>query len=196
MKRVAAALASLLTFAVVGALAVGFAARRGAASPAVRLVPAIAAPATGHFANADDAATVIRGKQLYARRCAACHGRFLQGQPLWQLIDEFAGRRAPAHDQTGHTWQHSDEELFRVTKYGSDGAAAERSSMPAFAAQLSDADILAVLAFIKRSWPIGLRVAQASLNPGGAGTPAHAADLDWRLPPTTCRGSPRERLTP
>ena len=60
--------------------------------------------------------------------------------------------------------------------------------MPAFAETLSDREILAVLAFIKARWPLGIRVSQALLNPDEAGMPAGAgADADaveWRLPPT------------
>jgi mono/diheme cytochrome c family protein len=65
-----------------------------------------------HFADADNAALVAHGKSVYMGRCASCHGRNLQGQPLWQLKDEFAGRRAPAHDETGHTWQHRTKTSF------------------------------------------------------------------------------------
>jgi hypothetical protein len=55
--------------------------------------------------------------------------------------------------------------------------------MPAFAAILDDDQILAALAFIKARWPLGLRVSQAMLNPGFAGMPADANDVEWRLPP-------------
>jgi mono/diheme cytochrome c family protein len=53
------------------------------------------APATvdSHFAAANNRALVILGKQLYIGHCAGCHGRFLQGQPLWQLADSYAGAR-------------------------------------------------------------------------------------------------------
>ena len=57
------------------------------------------------------------------------------------------------------------------------------SYMPAFRGEMSEHDILAVLAFIKSRWPIGLRVSQAMLNPGFAGMPAGASKADWTLPP-------------
>jgi len=168
------------------------AALAGISATLVLIGSAVPSAVEKHFANADDDAVVLHGKTVYLHNCASCHGRSLQGQPLWQLIDEFAGRRAPAHDQTGHTWQHSDEDLFRFTK---DGRWSETDSatlyMPAFGNRLSDADIEASLAFIKRSWPLGLRVSQAMLNPDRAGMPAHSEDVDWRFPPTTCRGSRR-----
>jgi mono/diheme cytochrome c family protein len=144
------------------------------------------APAAAHFADADDMTLVASGKQLYRQHCAGCHGRYLQGQPLWQLLDKDAGRRAPAQDETGHSWQHADEDLFHVIKYGRfpPVASDEPSAMPAFEARLGDRDILAVLAFIKARWPLGIRVSQALLNPDDAGMPAGADAVEWRLPPT------------
>src|SRR5580704_13928938 len=44
-----------------------------------------AASADGHFADAEDAALVALGRRVYMDACASCHGRALQGQPLWQL---------------------------------------------------------------------------------------------------------------
>jgi S-disulfanyl-L-cysteine oxidoreductase SoxD len=139
-----------------------------------------------HFADAENAETVLEGKKLYASHCASCHGRRLQGQLLWQVRDEFAGRRAPAHDQTGHTWQHSDEDLFAMTKFGRfpTTPATVKSYMPAYAQNISDDRILAVIAYIKATWPIGLRVSQALLNPAYAGMPQNTATVEWRLPPT------------
>jgi mono/diheme cytochrome c family protein len=140
-------------------------------------------PALSHFADAEDAATVMRGKRVYMQHCASCHGRYLQGQPLWQLEDGSDHRRAPAHDQTGHTWMHGDEDLFFVTKYGLfPGATVTASAMPAFKDVLDDGDILAVIAFIKARWPVGLRVLQAMRNPDGKGTPAEADHTDWTFP--------------
>ena len=138
-----------------------------------------------HFANADDAVLVSKGRVEYAQYCGSCHGRNLQGQALWQLQDQFVGRRAPAQDATGHTWQHSDENLFHMVKFGRfpDAPKDAVSYMPAFADGLNDAEILAVLAFIKGRWPIGIRASQASLNPGFAGMPADIGSTPWTLPP-------------
>ena len=145
-----------------------------------------AAAPRGHFADAENAETVLEGKKLYASHCTSCHGRKLQGQLLWQVQDEFAGRRAPAHDQTGHTWQHSDEDLFAMTKFGRFPAtpATVKSYMPAYGPNLSDDQILATVAYIKATWPLGLRVSQALLNPDYAGMPQNAETVEWRLPPT------------
>jgi mono/diheme cytochrome c family protein len=143
-----------------------------------------AASADGHFADAEDAALVALGKRIYMDACASCHGRALQGQPLWQLNDQFAARRAPAHDATGHTWQHSDEDLFHKTKFGRfpSQPADAVTAMPAFATILADREIMAAVAFIKARWPLGMRVAQATLNLGFTGIPASATTAEWRMP--------------
>lgn len=150
--------------------------------PAAKLADELRALVT-RFADADDLGKVTQGKAVYAAWCAGCHGRKLQGQPLWQLQDQYAGRRAPAHDQTGHTWSHSDEDLFYMTRDGR-FPSGPPSYMPAFRDSLDSEQITAVIAYIKASWPIGLRVSQALLNPGFAGMPANAASVDWTLPPT------------
>jgi mono/diheme cytochrome c family protein len=167
------------------ALGLAVAAALGTAALALRLAPAPAAPAP-HFADADDLALALHGKDVYRAHCAQCHGRYLQGQPLWQLLDKDAGRRAPAQDETGHSWQHSDEDLFHMTKYGRfpETPPDAISHMPAFKDTVEDRDILAVIAFIKARWPLGLRVSQALLNPDQTGMPKGAETVEWRLPPT------------
>lgn len=103
---------------------------------------------------------------------------------MWRLADENVHRRAPAHDQSGHTWQHADEDLFHIVKFGRFASSPpdDTSLMPAYAGHMSDEDILAVLAFIKARWPIGIRVLQAMLNPGNRGMPAEASSTDWKFP--------------
>jgi mono/diheme cytochrome c family protein len=144
-----------------------------------------AAAPRAHFANPENTLEVVEGKRLYARICSGCHGRRLQGQLLWQVQDQFVGRRAPAHDQTGHTWEHSDEDLFYMTKFGRFRTTPDsvKSYMPAYGQTLSDEQILATIAYIKATWPLGLRVSQALLNPEYAGMPRNAETVEWRLPP-------------
>jgi mono/diheme cytochrome c family protein len=162
--------------AAIGLLAFG-------ASPAKQAPPA--RPVTGYFTDANDRTTVILGQRLYLDHCAGCHGRRRQGQSLWQVVDAYAGRRAPAFDETGDIWRRSDAAILHMTKYGRYAAAPRGTSyMPAFNGVLRDREILAITAFIKAGWPIGLRIAQAMLNPGFAGMPAGANDTAWRLPPS------------
>lgn len=151
---------------------------------------AAAAPWPAHFADADNAKLVGEGAAIYMPVCSSCHGKRLEGQALWQVNDQFAGRRAPAHDATGHTWQHSDDDLFFMTKYGHFPSAPPGavSYMPSFAGHLTDHDVVAVIAFIKANWPTGIRASQAMLNPGQAGMPKDAAKGGWTLPPN-CTGT-------
>jgi len=174
------------TLAIKGWLAAGAAvALLSVSATAAALLLAPTAQRPVHFADAENAAVVIEGKRLYAGECANCHGRRLQGQLLWQVRDQYAGRRAPAHDQTGHTWQHSDEDLFHITKFGRFPTTPPTvdSFMPAFGQALTDEEILATIAYIKATWPLGLRVSQALLNPNYAGIPRNADKVPWRLPP-------------
>ncbi|MGQ0656207.1 MAG: c-type cytochrome [Betaproteobacteria bacterium] len=65
---------------------------------------------------------------------------------------------APPHDEGGHSWHHPDAELFGITRHGlvpPYAPADYKSDMPAFAGQLGDDDIRAVLAFIKSHWRSG-----------------------------------------
>lgn len=123
---------------------------------------------TGPKAGADptDAAQVARGKAVYAERCASCHGARLEGQPNWQSRKPDGRLPAPPHDAAGHTWHHPDEDLFKITREGIAAFAPPgySSDMPAFGGALSDADIWAVLAFIKSSWPEEIRRRHAAMS--------------------------------
>ncbi len=105
------------------------------------------------------------GERVYSEHCAACHGKNLEGQPDWQSRRSDGRLPAPPHDETGHTWHHADEVLFRITK---DGVAAlvpgYESDMPAYADLLTDDEIWAVLAFIKSRWPPVIQARQAEIN--------------------------------
>lgn len=102
-----------------------------------------------------DATQVALGQDVYASNCASCHGMNLEGQPNWQQELPTGGRPAPPHDETGHTWHHNDASLFTTVKYGGQATSPPgyTSNMPAFSHQLSDAEIWAVLAYIKSTWP-------------------------------------------
>jgi mono/diheme cytochrome c family protein len=106
-------------------------------------------------ADPENADQVARGRVIYAQHCASCHGDSLQGQPNWRERTSDGRLPAPPHDDTGHTWHHSDEQLFRITKLGMKPPLTPEgydSDMPAFAETLSDEEIWAVLSFIKSTW--------------------------------------------
>lgn len=102
------------------------------------------------------------GRTLYAEHCARCHGAKLEGQSDWMKRKPDGRLPAPPHDESGHTWHHSDEQLFRITKSGLQAIAPDyESDMPAFEVSLSDTQIEAILEFIKSTWPDRARAYQA-----------------------------------
>lgn len=104
----------------------------------------------------EDPAAIEQGQVLYDVHCAACHGADLEGQvPDWRSPDPDGLLPAPPHDETGHTWHHADQVLFEITKYGTEALVGGdyRSNMAGFGDVLRDSEILAVLAFIKSTWP-------------------------------------------
>ena len=107
------------------------------------------------WAQAVAAEEGMDGAALYQQNCASCHGTELQGQPDWRSPGPDGRLPAPPHDATGHTWHHGDDILFRITR---DGTAAVvgggyESDMPGFADALIDAEIRAILDYIKSTWP-------------------------------------------
>ena len=132
----------------------------------------------------DDPAEVALGRRVYAGNCASCHGDKLQGQPRrWQPGAD--GRLpAPPHDPSGHTWQHSDTELHELVAHSVYKFAAPdyRSAMPAFEGRLSEREISATIAYIKSTWPPGVRAYQAAQNSDGPSLAEMPGD--WHFPAT------------
>jgi mono/diheme cytochrome c family protein len=114
------------------------------------------------------AEVIAQGRQVYADQCAACHGANLEGQPDWRSPLPSGRLPAPPHDASGHTWHHPDDMLFRIVKEGTAAivGGGYESDMPAFADVLGDADIRAVLAYIKSTWPEREREYQQAVTRG------------------------------
>ena len=98
---------------------------------------------------------IALGRAVYLANCASCHGAKLEGQPDWRSPGISGRLPAPPHDETGHTWHHSDRQLLAII---SDGTAAVvgdnyESDMPGFREALTSAEIEAVLDYIKSTWP-------------------------------------------
>ena len=114
----------------------------------------------------DDLQIVAKGQTLYNANCASCHGQKLEGQPNWKSRNDTGLMPAPPHDKSGHTWHHADVLLFELTKYGlSKVAGADyKSDMPVFAQKLSDQEIIAILSYIKSTWPRNIRKKHNQIN--------------------------------
>ena len=90
------------------------------------------------------------GKSVYADNCASCHGP-VNGPAV---IDS-----APVHGDAGHTWHHPDRLLYQWILDKPPLA----TVMPAFRGNLSDEQVMQVLAYIKSHW---LPEIQARQNEG------------------------------
>jgi len=102
-----------------------------------------------------DAAITEEGRNIYTDNCASCHAADLSGEPNWRSQDEDGYLPAPPHDKTGHTWHHADAQLIKITQIGTEALVGGnyRSRMSGFGDTLSEQQIIAVLAYIKSTWP-------------------------------------------
>ena len=134
---------------------------------AIIVAAAVAIPlAIQYYEGKNLAKDVAIGSALYRDNCASCHGSNLEGQPEWRSPDANGLYPAPPHNDDGHTWHHADQLLYDYTNLG--GAAALQKSgvdgfesgMPAFGETLSEAEIWAVLTFIKSRWSDRNRLSQ------------------------------------
>jgi mono/diheme cytochrome c family protein len=116
--------------------------------------------------QAPDPARIALGGKIYVQHCAACHGAKLEGQADWRARMPNGRMPAPPHDDSGHTWHHTDEVLFGITKRGLVPPYAPpsyESDMPAFEGKLSDGEIRAVLAYIESHWSNEVRTLRAEM---------------------------------
>ena len=108
---------------------------------------------------------VARGTAVYAKRCASCHDVNLEGQANWRERLPNGRLPAPPHDATGHTWHHSDKQLFEIVKHGvPEIVPVYQTDMPKYDEILSDGDIWALLSFIESAWPAMIRERQRRMN--------------------------------
>ena len=116
--------------------------------------------------NLTDSSIIENGKKVYANNCASCHGINLEGQKNWMSRLPDGLMPAPPHDETGHTWHHSDRYLFMVTKYGIEELIGEKylNNMPVYKDILSDEEIIAVLSYIKSTWPSKIKKIHDQIN--------------------------------
>ena len=95
-----------------------------------------------------------RGEELYDRHCVACHGGATGGS-----IDDIP----PRHNAQGHTWHHADCDLIDMVL---DGLPQREGypEMPGFDDELSEAEVEAILAYIKTWWEPEQREVQAEVT--------------------------------
>ena len=114
----------------------------------------------------DNKEAMSLGKSIYDQNCASCHGIKLEGQKDWMSRLPDGLMPAPPHDETGHTWHHSDKYLFMITKYGIEDIIGQKypNNMPAYKNILSDKEIISVLSYIKSTWPNKVKKIHDQIN--------------------------------
>ena len=119
-----------------------------------------------YILNPDNYDIVELGKTVYFQNCASCHGVKLEGQKDWMSRLPDGLMPAPPHDETGHTWHHSDKYLFMITKYGIEDIIGQKytNNMPAYKNILSDEEIISVLSYIKSTWPNKIKKIHDQIN--------------------------------
>lgn len=113
--------------------------------------------AVAHAANAPlplDPNLVKSGHEIYQQYCPSCHGADAQGAPNWQERDANGELPAPPHNAQGHTWRHSDADLYMMVSKGwrDPFNKTQRLTMPAFGDVLSPEQIRAVITYLKTLW--------------------------------------------
>ncbi|OJU37269.1 MAG: hypothetical protein BGN94_20175 [Rhizobiales bacterium 68-8] len=104
-----------------------------------------------------DPAVTAAGRVLYASHCASCHG--MPDGSVKPTVNTSA-KAPPLHDASGHTWEHPDFALFQLVR---DGVAVancvplDPELMPKFKGIVSDAELVAILSYIKSTWPRAVR---------------------------------------
>ncbi len=100
----------------------------------------VALAACGGGASSDDPLIKL-GKTVYERDCLICHGEARTGKGGLP--------NAPIHGPEGHTWHHPDGQLRDLILGSLDYPG---KTMPSFVGKLTDAEVDAVLEYIKSHW--------------------------------------------
>ena len=113
-----------------------------------------------------DPSQVDHGRQIYVQNCARCHGQRAEGAPNWQQSDARGNLPPPPHDDSGHTWRHSDAQLAEIIQNGLRDRfnKTPELTMPPFKDRLSSEEIAAVIVFFKSLWSPEHRSFQAEQN--------------------------------
>ena len=97
------------------------------------------------------------GASLFAAHCAACHGPAGVGEDPanpFGSADPAAGFVAPALNGRGHCFDHSPAVLRALI---AEGSGVPGSPMPGFAHTFSEAEHIAVIAYLYELWPRPIR---------------------------------------
>lgn len=93
---------------------------------------------------------VQRGKIIYQKNCADCHGRDGESRPDWRKQGADGKYPPPPLNGSAHTWHHSTDTLMKVIREGSPPGI---GGMPAWKDKLTDQEIDDVVVWITSIWP-------------------------------------------
>jgi mono/diheme cytochrome c family protein len=104
--------------------------------------------------NSSISVSSAAGHRLYLKYCASCHDANGEGQFHWQKPNQLGEFPAPPHNEQGHTWRHSDQDLFKMISEGwrDPFNRTTRLTMPPFKDILSRGEIDQVIAYLKSLW--------------------------------------------
>jgi len=105
--------------------------------------------------SGDSVELITRGSELFARRCAICHGNDLEGKS-YEIGSGDRRRiaRVPSLRKARWFWLDLEIAVANIVKYGESEHPLPSSEfkMPAFGVVLSDDDIRAIVAYLKSIW--------------------------------------------
>src|SRR5437867_1566902 len=109
---------------------------------------------------------IAQGRAIYIQFCASCHGANGEGAPNWEEPDARGDLPAPPHDDSGHTWRHSDGQLVEIIRDGLRDPFNKTPdlTMPQFSGRLTDEGISDVIAYFKSLWSPDHRAFQEQQN--------------------------------
>jgi mono/diheme cytochrome c family protein len=109
-----------------------------------------AAPASkGPMQRVIDTALAQRGRDVYSKHCAACHGADAEGAAHWRHRGADGKFPAPPLDGSGHAWHHPMADLREMIREGSRPG---EGNMPAWKDKLDDDQINAIIAWFQSLW--------------------------------------------
>jgi mono/diheme cytochrome c family protein len=148
---------SFFSFMVVGLLATGCGndsgpatsgqTARGTGESAAAVVASSMSDAVGSRWYASE--SVEHGAAIFTDNCAACHGKKANGHFTWRQRGPDGKYPPPPLNGTGHAWHHPTQVLAKQIKFGTPGG---QGTMPGFAGNLSDKDVVDVIAWFQSLW--------------------------------------------
>jgi len=122
-------------------------------------------------ADHGNAAQVALGHSLYDQHCAFCHGQDLAGKPGWDGDYPTGGRPPLPLDGSAAIARLTDRDLFDVSKFSGQpfSPPSYKNDMPGFEGRLANADLWAIIAFMKSRWPEEAREQQRQAGKERAG---------------------------